>query len=131
MKCVILVVSILFVLYVYSDAACWGATGNGEYFLFIPVWRYKNGIFWRKGLLCSLSRVTVHVTLWWVLTKICILVEEVQLQLIQGKIFMVAAFTLHLFLPGKNERKQISYEHLLRECWHLFYSELLGQFTQF
>lgn len=37
MKCVILVVSILFVLYVYSDAACWGATGNGEYFLFIPV----------------------------------------------------------------------------------------------
>lgn len=131
MKCVILVVSILFVLYVYSDAACWGATGNGEYFLFIPVWRYKNGIFWRKGLLCSLSRVTVHVTLWWILTKICILVEEVQLQLKQGKIFMVAAFTLHLFLPGKNERKQISYEHLLRECWHLFYSELLGQFTQF
>lgn len=30
MKCVILVVSILFVLYVYSDAACWGATGNGR-----------------------------------------------------------------------------------------------------
>lgn len=131
MKCVILVVSILFVLYVYSDAACWGTTGNGEYFLFIPVWRYKNGIFEEKDCYVVCPGFTVHVTLWWILTKICILVEEVQLQLIQGKIFMVAAFTLHLFLPGKNERKQISYEHLLRECWHLFYSELLGQFTQF
>lgn len=100
-------------------------------FSFYPCLKIQKWYFWRKGLLCSLSRVTVHVTLWWILTKICILVEEVQLQLIQGKIFMVAAFTLHLFLPGKNERKQISYEHLLRECWHLFYSELLGQFTQF
>lgn len=82
-------------------------------FSFYPCLKIQKWYFWRKGLLCSLSRVTVHVTLWWILTKICILVEEVQLQLIQGKIFMVAAFTLHLFLPGKNERKQISYEHLL------------------
>lgn len=75
-------------------------------FSFYPCLKIQKWYFWRKGLLCSLSRVTVHVTLWWILTKICILVEEVQLQLIQGKIFMVAAFTLHLFLPGKNERNK-------------------------
>lgn len=74
-------------------------------FSFYPCLKIQKWYFWRKGLLCSLSRVTVHVTLWWILTKICILVEEVQLQLIQGKIFMVAAFTLHLFLPGKKWKK--------------------------
>lgn len=75
-------------------------------FSFYPCLKIQKWYFWRKGLLCSLSRVTVHVTLWWILTKIFIFVEEVQLQLIQGKISMVAAFTLHLFLAGKNERNK-------------------------
>lgn len=48
MKCVILVVLIFFVLYVYFDVVCWGVIGNGEYFFFIFVWRYKNGIFEEK-----------------------------------------------------------------------------------
>lgn len=47
MKCVILVVSILFVLYVYSDAACWGATGNGEYF-FLSLFEDTKMVFLKK-----------------------------------------------------------------------------------